>query len=138
MADNGVWNAWRVASENPVSTAEQIKQVFLAHGQHLSVNVVQRHRLADSPRFFLHTHNEHDETVVVLGTGDEAETEFNVGGQIHRVRSGSVLFVPAGVIHGPGLHSSGTSASVSIYGPRFDPTNPDRQVVPSGNHSPQR
>ena len=129
-SQGGIWSARAVIEQNPIGADESIKQVFLAHGRFASVNVVQRH--AEGPAgqgIFLHTHNDHDETVVIISAGDAETMEFQIGDRKVQAKAGDVIFVPAGLPHGPSLDTPGTTMSVSIYGPTFDPDNPDRQMV---------
>ncbi len=117
MQEAGIWNLEQVIRDNPLGD-EPIKWTYLAEGAHSTVNVVQAPS-ANIP----HIHHQHDETVYIL----KGEGQFKLGDKIHPIKPGDVVFVPAGTVHTPVC--DGYNAALSIYSPRFDPQNPDREFV---------
>jgi quercetin dioxygenase-like cupin family protein len=117
MSGPGIWNLEKVIEENPLGE-EPIKWTYLVEGAHATINVAQLPS-ANIP----HIHHEHDETVYLL----KGEGQFRLGDRTYPAKAGDLVFIPAGTVHTP--ISDSYLAGLSIYSPRFDPGNPDREFV---------
>ncbi|HEX78159.1 MAG TPA: cupin domain-containing protein [Dehalococcoidia bacterium] len=132
MAEAAIWNLKEVLERSRVSDedvkgkgfAESISRTFLVQSKYLSVVLVQA-QPQTSP--YLHTHQDHDEVILVL----EGEGEFVSGDITKKVGPGDLIYAPAGTVHAPNF--PGKAVRLAIYAPHFDPDRPDRvEVKPSG------
>ena len=118
------WNAQELIEQiPPASPGQPIHWVWLATGDYSGVNIVRIQPPQLPAPDLLHIHREHDETAYVM----EGDTDFRLGGFTKRVKPGDIIHIPAGVPHGP--VSGEKMIALSVYGPSFDPENPDREFV---------
>ncbi len=114
----GVWNTNEILAQEPLGPADAVKWIYLAQGATSTPNVVLVRSAIRN-----HVHRTHDETVYVIrGTGT-----FRLGTREVPVTPGSVMFIPAGTVHGGTL---GDGAALSVFAPGFDPAHPDREFAP--------
>jgi quercetin dioxygenase-like cupin family protein len=73
-----------------------------------------------------HFHTEHDEVIVYL----EGEADFRLGDDVITVRSGDVISIPAGVVHGT-IRARTPVLIAATLAPGFDLENEDRTYVDS-------
>lgn len=113
----GMWNAMEVVRNNRRSQEEPIKWVFLVEAEKATINLVQVEK-----EIRTHIHSEHDEIIYALS----ADGEFRLGESVRKLKTGDLIYVPAGVPHGL---VGADSALLSIYAPYYDSKNPDRVWV---------
>ncbi|HZP27006.1 MAG TPA: cupin domain-containing protein [Dehalococcoidia bacterium] len=123
MERSGVWNLFDVLESDPIQPGERFHWTWLATADHSTLNLVQAQGSAEPDSSRLHVHAEHDETAYII----QGQAQFRLGEETQPVQSGSVIFVPAGMVHGP--VQGDKLAILSLYGPSFDPDNPDREFV---------
>lgn len=124
LQEGKFFNIQDVLRDNPPPEAgPKFNYAWLARGVHSTVNVVQGLPPAQPAPDLLHIHREHDEIVYVV----EGDSDFRLGEFTKRIKPGDIIFIPAGIVHGP--VSGAKMAALSIYAPDFDPENPDREFV---------
>lgn len=92
--------------------SETINRHFLANTDKMTAQVVQFSETQNS----LHVQNNHDELLVII-TG---EVDFKVGSEIKKARAFDLIFVPAGIMHGPILNKGETFTALSVFAPGFE------------------
>jgi len=124
LQEGKFWNVQEVLREEPASAGAQgLHDTWLARSEHATVKVVQGQPPQLPGPDLLHVHKEHDEIAYVV----EADTDFRLGEFTKRLKPGDVIFIPAGVVHGP--TGGERVVVVSIYAPFFDPEHPDQTHV---------
>lgn len=117
--EGNIWSLEQVLKDHPADPNQPV-WAFLFHGEHVTLNVVQ---LQDPAGLRPHIHKDHDEVIyIVQGRG-----RFRIGDRVQEVGPGAIVAAPKGVPHGPLL--DGPGVLLSLYGPPFDPANPDRVFV---------
>ncbi len=122
MEDQYVWNIAEVIKNNPIQDNQKLTRTFLVDGKHCTALVVQAQPQIEP---FIHIHQDHDEFLYIL----EGSGWAYIGEKRLEVKPGDLVYCPAGVDHGFFMPVKGVR--LSIYGPPFDRTKPDR-LVPSG------
>jgi quercetin dioxygenase-like cupin family protein len=117
-----VWNIAEVVEANPIRDDQKLTRTFLVDGKYCTALVVQAQPQIEP---FIHIHTDHDEFLYIL----EGSGWAYIGEKKVEVKPGDLVYCPAGVDHGFFMPAKGIR--LSIYGPPFDRTNPDR-IVPSG------
>lgn len=105
--------ALRRLDTDPATAKDPIKRMFVFDGQHISANVSILQGGGDA----LHIQPSHDELVLIL----EGDCAFRVGEETARVKTGELICIPRGTVHGP-IVDRGPVATLSIFAPYFDRT----------------
>jgi quercetin dioxygenase-like cupin family protein len=121
MEPQYVWNIAEVVKNNLITDDQKLTRTFLVDGKHCTALVVQAQPQTEP---FIHLHKEHDECLYIL----EGEGWAYIGDKKFEVKAGDLVYCPAEVEHGFFMPVKGIR--LSIYGPPFDRTHPDR-IVPS-------
>ena len=122
MEQQYVWNIAEVLKDNPIHGDQKLTRTFLVDGKYCTALVVQAQPQTEP---FIHIHQDHDEFLYIL----EGSGWAHIGEKRFEVKPGDLVYCPAGIDHGFFMPVKGVR--LSIYGPPFDRTTPDR-VVPSG------
>ena len=117
-----VWNIAEVVKDNPIREDQKLTRTFLVDVKHATALVVQAQPQTEP---FIHIHQDHDEFLYIL----EGSGWAYIGEKKLEVKPGDLVYCPTGVDHGFFIPVKGVR--LSIYGPPFDCTHPDR-IVPSG------
>ncbi len=96
----------------PGNKSETINRHFLTQTGKMTAQVVQFSETQNS----LHIQNNHDELLVIIS----GEVDFKVGNKISRTRAHDIIFVPAGIKHGPILKKGEAFTALSIFAPGFE------------------
>lgn len=112
-----------------VSVPKTLKQYHLGAGQKVTwTSLVKGDKstamlIQARGRLKPHVHRTHDEFLYVIS----GKGELKVGDEVKKIKSGDLIYVPAGTIH-EGFFEQAVSL-LSVYSPEFDPENPDREWI---------
>lgn len=102
---------------DPSTKDHPIKRIFVIDGEHLTANV----GIVRDSGNALHTQKAHDEVLVIV----DGDVNFRVGEEVQKVKRGDLVFIPRDTLHGPILEEGQSFAALSIFGPKFDRSQPN-------------